>query len=113
MIFRTTCATLLLLAAAGAAYAQQAAPSPGGDDPAALRAEIERLKSIVPGQATAMKQVAWMAGARGDFRSRTQVLLRSGEKTFISEIGGNLAPPPTGTTIRVGFNLADAVVVTE
>jgi spermidine/putrescine transport system ATP-binding protein len=45
--------------------------------------------------------------------SRTQVLLRSGEKTFISEVGGNLTPPPTGATIRVGFNLADAVVVTE
>jgi len=62
MIFRTTCATLLaslLLASAGAAHAQQAAPSPAGDDPAALRAEIERLKSIVPGQATAMTQVAY------------------------------------------------------
>lgn len=62
MIFRTTCATLLtslLLASVGAAHAQQAAPSPGGDDPAALRAEIERLKSIVPGQATAMTQVAY------------------------------------------------------
>ena len=62
MIFRTTCATLLaslLLASVGAAHAQQAAPSPAGDDPAALRAEIERLKSIVPGQATAMTQVAY------------------------------------------------------
>lgn len=42
----------------GAAYAQQVAPAPS-DDPAALRAEIERLKSIVPGQAFAMTQVAY------------------------------------------------------
>ena len=42
---------------AAAASAQQAAAA--GDDPAALRAEIERLKSIVPGQATAMTQVAY------------------------------------------------------
>ena len=62
MNFRTTCAPLLaslLVASVGAAHAQQAAPSPAGDDPAALRAEIERLKSIVPGQATAMTQVAY------------------------------------------------------
>jgi len=45
------------LGVAGAA-AQQAAPA-ASDDPAALRAEIERLKSIVPGQATAMTQVAY------------------------------------------------------
>src|SRR6185503_1484749 len=59
MIFRTTLLASLLLASVGAAHAQQAAPSPAGDDPAALRAEIERLKSIVPGQATAMTQVAY------------------------------------------------------
>ena len=46
------------LSLAGAAAAQQAAPA-ANDDPAALRAEIERLKSIVPGQATAMTQVAY------------------------------------------------------
>ena len=39
----------------GSAAAQQAAPAAGSDDPAALRAEIERLKSIVPGQAFAQK----------------------------------------------------------
>jgi hypothetical protein len=39
------------------AAAQQAPIA--SDDPAALRAEIERLKSIVPGQATAMTQVAY------------------------------------------------------
>jgi hypothetical protein len=43
----------------GSAAAQQAAPAAGSDDPAALRAEIERLKSIVPGQAFAMTQVAY------------------------------------------------------
>ncbi len=43
----------------GGAAAQQVAPATGGDDPAALRAEIERLKSIVPGQAFAMTQVAY------------------------------------------------------
>jgi hypothetical protein len=45
------------LGLAGAAAAQQAPAT--NDDPAALRAEIERLKSIVPGQATAMTQVAY------------------------------------------------------
>jgi hypothetical protein len=43
----------------GGAAAQQAVPATGSDDPAALRAEIERLKSIVPGQAFAMTQVAY------------------------------------------------------
>ena len=45
--------------ALGGAAAQQAAPAAGGDDPTALRAEIERPKSIVPGQAFAMTQVAY------------------------------------------------------
>ena len=49
---------LVGLGAIGGAAAQQAAPAPS-DDPAALRAEIERLKSIVPGQAFAMTQVAY------------------------------------------------------
>jgi hypothetical protein len=51
----------LLLVCAGTignAAAQQAAPA-AGDEPAELRAEIERLKSIVPGQAFAMTQVAY------------------------------------------------------
>jgi hypothetical protein len=51
------------LGVAGGAAAQQAsatqqAPA-ANDDPAALRAEIERLKTIVPGQAFAMTQVAY------------------------------------------------------
>ena len=50
-------ASCLLL---GSAVAQQAAaPAAPADDPAALRAEIERLKSIMPGQAFAMTQVAY------------------------------------------------------
>jgi hypothetical protein len=49
--------TIACVTALGPAVAQQAAPS--NDDPAALRAEIERLKSIVPGQAFAMTQVAY------------------------------------------------------
>ena len=61
MTIRTTLALLLACAGTlGGAAAQQAAPAAaGGDDPAALRAEIERLKSIVPGQAFAMTQVAY------------------------------------------------------
>jgi len=47
------------LALGTAAAQQQAAPAAAGDNVAALRAEIERLKSIVPGQATAMTQVAY------------------------------------------------------
>jgi hypothetical protein len=55
---RTALAVAIVsLALAGAATAQQAPAA--SDDPAALRAEIERLKSIVPGQATAMTQVAY------------------------------------------------------
>jgi hypothetical protein len=43
-----------------AAALGQVAESPAApDDPAALRAEIDRLKSIVPGQAFAMTQVAY------------------------------------------------------
>ena len=53
---KTFVSLLMSIAFAGAAAAQQA---PAADDPAALRAEIERLKSIVPGQATAMTQVAY------------------------------------------------------
>ncbi len=45
-------------AAAQQASATQQAPA-ANDDPAALRAEIERLKTIVPGQAFAMTQVAY------------------------------------------------------
>jgi hypothetical protein len=57
MRLNTTFVSLLVsIAFVAAAAAQQAPP---GDDPAALRAEIERLKSIVPGQATAMTQVAY------------------------------------------------------
>jgi hypothetical protein len=57
---RTTLLSALIgyLALGGAAVAQQPA-APGGGDVAALRAEIERLKSIVPGQAFAMTQVAY------------------------------------------------------
>ncbi|HET7925564.1 MAG TPA: hypothetical protein VFL30_11735 [Rhodanobacteraceae bacterium] len=59
MKLRTALASVIasLVFVAGGASAQQA---PGAsDDPAELRAEIERLKSIVPGQATAMTQVAY------------------------------------------------------
>ena len=49
-----------ILAFAGtASHAQPPAAPAGGDDPAALRAEIERLKSIMPGQSLAMTQVAY------------------------------------------------------
>ena len=60
MTFSTRLALLVACAGTlGGAAAQQAAPATAGDDPAALRAEIERLKSIVPGQAFAMTQVAY------------------------------------------------------
>lgn len=46
--------------AVGAAAQQAPATQPAvTDDPAALRAEIERLKTVVPGQAFAMTQVAY------------------------------------------------------
>ena len=58
MKLRTALASMIAsMTLAGGAAAQQAPAT--GDDPAALRAEIERLKSIVPGQATAMTQVAY------------------------------------------------------
>jgi hypothetical protein len=48
------------VAVSGVVAQQDAAPAAaGGDDVAALRAEIERLKSIMPGQAFAMTQVAY------------------------------------------------------
>jgi hypothetical protein len=61
MASKTTLALLVCCVAIGSTAAQQsgAPAAPGGDDPAALRAEIERLKSIVPGQAFAMTQIAY------------------------------------------------------
>jgi hypothetical protein len=58
---RTTLLSVFIgcIALGGAAAQQGAAPAVAGDDVAALRAEIERLKSIVPGQAFAMTQVAY------------------------------------------------------
>jgi hypothetical protein len=58
---RTTLLSVFIgcVAFGGAAAQQGAAPAPASDDVAALRAEIERLKSIVPGQAFAMTQVAY------------------------------------------------------
>jgi len=59
---RTTLLSALVgcLALGGAVAQQGAAPATTDDDDvAALRAEIERLKSIVPGQAFAMTQVAY------------------------------------------------------
>lgn len=44
---------------------------------------------------------------------RTHILLKSGSRTFVSELGGNSTPPSIGSQVRVGFNLSDAVVVTE
>jgi hypothetical protein len=54
-----SCFLLGCSVAAAAATAQPATPPAAADDTAALRAEIERLKSIVPGQAFAMTQVAY------------------------------------------------------
>jgi hypothetical protein len=42
-----------------AAHAQAAAPPAAGGEIAALRADVERLKQIVPDQAHAMSDVAW------------------------------------------------------
>ncbi|HVJ29812.1 MAG TPA: hypothetical protein VNA66_05825 [Gammaproteobacteria bacterium] len=52
-------ALTLMVASLGVAGAGAQQPPAANDDPAALRAEIERLKSIMPGQATAMTQVAY------------------------------------------------------
>ena len=45
--------------------------------------------------------------------SRTQMHLRRGDQTFIAEVAGAAAIPRPGDKVRVGFDLADAVVVTE
>jgi hypothetical protein len=58
MKLRTALVSMIASLGVAGAVAQQATPA-ASDDPAALRAEIERLKSIVPGQATAMTQVAY------------------------------------------------------
>ena len=57
----TLVSALIACVVLGGAVAQQggAPAAAGGDDVAALRAEIERLKSIMPGQAFAMTQVAY------------------------------------------------------
>ena len=66
MTFRNTLKPLLLAGVAlaccltAASRAQPpAAANAASNDPAALRAEIERLKSIMPGQSFAMTQVAY------------------------------------------------------
>ena len=58
MTVKTALISMIAILGIAGAAAQQATPA-ASDDPAALRAEIERLKSIVPGQATAMTQVAY------------------------------------------------------
>ena len=45
--------------------------------------------------------------------SRTQILLRKGDKTFVSELGSGTSTPAAGTQVRLGFNISDAIVVTE
>jgi hypothetical protein len=76
MTFRTFVASSLVGAIAlfcAVSHAQPPAPAPQSDDPAALRAEIERLKSIMPGQSLAMTQVAyninnlWFAAHAGNW----------------------------------------------
>ena len=57
MRLKTALASMIACMTMIGAAAQQTPAT--NDDPAALRAEIERLKSIVPGQATAMTQVAY------------------------------------------------------
>jgi hypothetical protein len=54
--------SLLALAALASAAAQERAPAPASGasvDVAALQAEVERLRSIMPSQATAMTQIAY------------------------------------------------------
>jgi hypothetical protein len=55
----TRAAWIAAFALGAAVHAQQPAPAGGDENLAALHAEIERLKSIVPGQAFAMTQVAY------------------------------------------------------
>jgi hypothetical protein len=92
-----------------AAQSQAQAPAAGGDaDVASLRAEIERLESLVPGQSVAMTQVAynfnnlWFAAHAGnwplaqfyfgDTRGRLRWALRITPKRKISTGEIELAP---------------------
>ena len=97
----------LALAFCATAACAQTAP-PGGNDPAALRAEVEHLRSIAQGQSLAMMQVAynfnmlWFAGrARnwplaqfyyGDARGRLRLALRIQPVRKVS--GGDLPLQP-------------------
>jgi cytochrome c553 len=98
----------LALAICAAAARAQAPPPPAGNEVAALRAEVEHLRSIAQGQSLAMMQVAynfnmlWFAGRAknwplaqfyyGDARGRLRLALRIQPVRRISS--GDLALQP-------------------
>ena len=99
---------LAALVSAGGLAAAADAPAPASNDPVALRAEIEHLKSIAQGQSLAMMQVAynfnmlWFAARAknwplaqfyyGDARGRLRLALRVQPVRKIST--GDLALQP-------------------
>lgn len=115
---RVLCLSIVALAAAMPAAAQQQSPSAAAStvDVAALQAEVERLRSIVPGQATAMTQVAynfsnlWFAARAANwplaqfYLNETRVRLRWAVRiTPVRKIGsGELALQPILDGIEKG-----------
>lgn len=85
--------------------------APADAQPGWIVLRPERLR-LADGAAT---DVAFETTMLNDYvlGSRTQMHLRRGQQTFIAEVAGTTAIPRPGERVRVGFDLADAVVVTH
>jgi len=70
----------------------------------------ERMRLLDGGKGA---QVVFGARMVNDYAlgSRTHVHVTAAGRTFIAEVPGGAAVPPAGAEVRIGFDLADAVVV--
>jgi spermidine/putrescine transport system ATP-binding protein len=70
----------------------------------------ERMRLLESGSDA---QVAFAARMVNDYAlgSRTHIHVTAAGRTFIAEVPGGAAVPPAGAEVRIGFDLADAVVV--
>lgn len=84
--------------------------SPPGARPGWIVLRPERLRLLGGGEPA---QVVFGARMVNDYAlgSRTHVHVTAAGRTFIAEVPGGAAVPPAGAEVRVGFELADAVVV--
>ena len=76
--------------------------------PSWLMLRPERLRLLHPGGKAdvTFEAVCFNSYLLG---SRTHVHAQVGDKTFVSELDGTASPPPAGSSVRLGFDWADAV----